>query len=308
MHIINNSKIKPLYFSFLLFILSSTFFTASCRHEQKTVDSTLEQCRKILDKDDFAGATECYEKATEDFPDQAVEIARTGNDGVLNKCFELFDKEKYEQSLICIDPAAVLKAENVSFASDDPQLYILLADNFFRHRFFVRSYEENIKLMERGEKAVNLGLKLDAENAAAHWIYGEILYEKGDSQRAEAEFRKAIKLSPESNEYWIKLADKQSSSNLYWEAVSSYNQALLIDPENAFVLYQLGVLYEKLDRTDSAILAYEKLLKIPSELIEERFQDELDEARQSLEQLKLRRRGDEKQNKQTSKDTFVMGN
>ncbi len=301
----NNVKSHLLYFSFLMFISAGIMLNTSCQNKPKTADLALEQCQKLLDKDDFAAATGCYETSANDFPDRAQEIARTGSDGVLNKCFELFDKKKYEQSLICIDPAAVLNAENASFAPDDPRLYFLLADVFVRHKFVMKSHEARVKLFDRAEKAVNLGLELDHDNAAGHWILGEILSEKPDSQKAEAEFRKVIKLSPESNTYWIKLADKQMGSSQNWDAVTSYNQALLKDPENAFVLYELGSLYERLDRIDETVLSYEKLLKIPPEHIDEKLQDEVDEARQSLKMLNLRR-GDEKQSKQKVKNEYSM--
>ena len=251
----------------LVFITCQTF--VSCQTKEQKVESALKQCRELLDKDDFIEATNCYDAAATANPDKASKIARTGGEAVFDKCLKLFDKGNYEQSLVCIDPEAALK-------QGDANIHLLLADTFYRHRFAVRAGKTE-ELSNRAEDSAKRNLEVSPDDAAAHWIYGEILYDKFQSEKAMQEFRQAIKLAPETPDYWMRLADIQENSGSYWEAVTSYNQALLIDSDNVRALYDLGLLYEKMDRIDEAVFSYEKLLRV---------EPDYEDARQRLEQLK----------------------
>lgn len=254
----------------LAFVVCQSFI--ACQTKEQKVAAALKQCRELLDKDDFFSAAHCYDTAMTTNPDKATEIAKIGDEAIFNKCVELYDKRYYEQSLICLDPAAVLK-------SGDANVYFLLADNFYRYQFKM-NYEGRLEFLNRAEESVKQSLKIRPDDAAAHWLYGKILSGKFQSERAMREFRQAIKLTPESPVYWINLADVQENSNDYWGAVTSYNQALLIDSDNTLALYNMGLLYEKMDRIDEAILAYGKLLQVEMDY---------DDARKRLEELKKRR-------------------
>ncbi len=270
----NNIVLKSLILLFAVIVCQS--FVACQTKEQKIV-AALKQCQQLLDKDDVQAAGECYGKAILANPDNATEISKTGEDAVFKKCIELHDKKNYKQAIICFDATTALKPDSAS-------VYFLLADSYYQyHR---EKNDGTTDLLDKAEEAIRQGLQIRPGSAVAHETYGEILNEKSKYQKAVEEYKQAIKIDPETSDYWIRLALTQEKLEDYWGAITSYKQALLINPNETLALYNSGLLYEKLDEIDKAILSLEKLLKIKTPY---------DDAKQRLKNLK-KKREEQKQN------------
>lgn len=83
------------------------------------------------------------------------------------------------------------------------------------------------------------------------------------------------------NNYWIKKqcqelfeqAQKQEREGDYSSAVESYRRCILVEPENAQILYNLGIAYAEIMDVDNAIINWRKAI-----WLEPKFRSELAEA------------------------------
>lgn len=196
----------------------------------------------------------------------------------------------YERAIICFD----------GFTALEPQMannYFQLADSYYQ--FYQEDAKTNGKpdldLLNRAEKAVEAGLNIEQDDAAAHALKGEILKDKGELQESLKSYKKAVEIEPQTAIFWIKLGDAQVSLMQDNEAIESYNHALSIDPNDTLALYFLGLQYERMSRLKEAIETYEKIIKIePSN----------EEILQKLKKLK-EQRDSNKQPKEKAKSATV---
>lgn len=130
--------------------------------------------------------------------------------------------------------------------------------------------------------------------AEARYNYGVLLLENNDSASAIGQFEEAVRLRDEP-EYRLGLAsallahgDLLTAKNSYesilskdprairallglatiaeksgnaTESLQFLNKAYEVEPENTFVNYNLGVIYDRLDQTEAAIVSFERALK-----------------------------------------------
>ena len=130
--------------------------------------------------------------------------------------------------------------------------------------------------------------------AEAHYNYGVLLLENNEAGSAIGQFEEAVRLRDEP-EYQFGLAsallahgDLLTARNSYDKILSRdphairallgiatvleksgkaadsleyLNRAFEIEPENVYVNYNLGVIYDRLDQTEAAIVSFERVLK-----------------------------------------------
>ncbi len=238
--------------------------TASCQNKQKTIVATLEQCQKFLDKNDYNGASSCYQKAIIAQPDSAIELSKAGHRELFKKCVELKDEKFYQSAIHCLNDLEKLQ-------SNSANIYFLLADSNYQYykQLFNRSKMTDLELLNRAEEAVISGLELKPDDAAAHALYGDILKEKdtllegkGYIQVAIEEYKKSVELKPETRVFWVYLGMAQEKNNDITGAIGSYEKALSIKADDTLMLYFLGKLYDKEGKRDKALEKFEKLFEI----------------------------------------------
>ena len=85
--------------------------------------------------------------------------------------------------------------------------------------------------------------QIDPESYLATWRYAWDVYYKGDLAKAEILIKEAIALQPEYwdgyNAYGIMLGNQSR----FDEAIKQYNRAIELSPDNAYVYYNLALLY-----------------------------------------------------------------
>lgn len=81
-------------------------------------------------------------------------------------------------------------------------------------------------------------------------------------EKAEKEFREAIKINPNYFFAHYNLGNALTSLGRYKEAIQAYKKAIQIKSDSVEALYNLGVLYKFLKRYDEAREYFEKVLEI----------------------------------------------
>jgi tetratricopeptide (TPR) repeat protein len=133
---------------------------------------------------------------------------------------------KYELAIAILGNAQVIEADN-------PELLMLQA---LAHD----KLEEPMRARLALEKAIGLPGGASAE---AYNNLGLIYYKAGDFQGAEAQFRKALARWPNMLAANVNLGNALKSQKRFVEGESALKRAITIDPNNADVYYNLGILY-----------------------------------------------------------------
>ena len=95
--------------------------------------------------------------------------------------------------------------------------------------------------------------RLNADRPEGRVTLGAFFFQRGDPDKAEAEYRAAIKLAPRSIPAYINLADLYRGLGRDQQGESILREALTIAPDNAAVHYSLGLLLVRIHRMPEAM-------------------------------------------------------
>lgn len=249
--------LKTLQFFIVLILTTSCFLSVSCQTKEEKVASVLKQCQTLLDKDDLDKATTCYADAVLANPNDYAEISLTGKKALFNKCSEYRENKNYEKAIVCYEGYTAVD-ENFSNA------YFLLSScylDFYKEKK-KSSKANNDDLLILAEEAIRKGLMINPEDAHPHTLYGEILKEQNEDEKALYEYNKAVKLAPNKGIYFVRMAFIYEKLGQSEAAIESYKKALAINPNDDVALWFLGMLYNKQGRCSESIEAIEKSIKI----------------------------------------------
>ena len=102
-------------------------------------------------------------------------------------------------------------------------------------------------------------------NDAAYYNRGTAYINKGDYERAIADYSRALELAPEYVAAYYNRGLAYAGQGDYDRAVADYEQALEFAPENAKAYYNRGTAYVRRGDYDRAIADYDKVLELDPE-------------------------------------------
>ncbi len=148
--------------------------------------------------------------------------------------------------------------EALSTVKDSGEARLLLG----RCRFKAADYFGALKDLQR---ALELNPKLPSLNAT----YGMLLRTMTRHDEADAAFRRELEIEPDdfdSNLYHgIYL---QQNGQKYDEALACFNRALRVRPDDLSTLFQIGLVYESMNRTDEALETMKRVVKANPDSLE----------------------------------------
>ncbi len=103
-------------------------------------------------------------------------------------------------------------------------------------------------------------LELQADNAEAHVILGQVYLLQGQKEAALPEFEKALELDPKNVQTYVSLAAVSFQDGNFDKALELYKKAVELDPKNLQALAGLGETYLSKNEYDAAIQAAESML------------------------------------------------
>ncbi len=132
---------------------------------------------------------------------------------------------------------------------------------------------------ERAQELAEDALKIDPEVAAKP--AAEIYLELGDDEKAQALFTESLSREGVSSEDQFHTLNRRAialrKQGKYQEAIKDFKEALRIDPEDAAIYYNIGVVYNQQGKKEEASSYFEKALN---------HDPTLTEAKEALEKLK----------------------
>jgi tetratricopeptide (TPR) repeat protein len=201
----------------------------------------------------------------------------------------LYRKEKLEEAYDIYQQLASLDADNAE-----------VFDRLYRIALELEKDEDAFKYVL---KYISLEPDDDTRHAQAQATLGNVLYDKGRKDDALEAYRKAIELDPNVSGFYSQYAeiviDKgkhdeaikaingkieagQATANdyktlgtiykkmeQYDKAIDAFNKSLQKDPQNVTVLTLLAQSQEQLGRTDEAVITYEQIVMMKSDVKEQ---------------------------------------
>lgn len=105
-------------------------------------------------------------------------------------------------------------------------------------------------------------LKSPAVTGADHVNHGLALSKLGQSGKAEAAYRQALKIDPQSSEAWFNLGNLFRAEDMLNEAVAAYEEAIACAPQDHRVHFNLGLAHAEQDEPLVAAACFEHTLEL----------------------------------------------
>ena len=119
-----------------------------------------------------------------------------------------------------------------------------------------------------GTAAYQEAIRLEPDDAEAHYNLGATYGGLGRYQEAIAAYEEAIHLKPEYAEAQYNLGVAYSELGRYEEAIAAYEEAVRLKPDYAEAHYGLGVPYGELGRWQEALEAYRQVVRLKPDYAE----------------------------------------
>ncbi len=207
-----------------------------------------------IQADDWDNAITYFDKLLEKVPDDINTIM---NVAICYNNKEMYDSSYvYNVRAIQVDPSIAGPHIDVGqyflFQSQefsDSIMFYKKTDNSAKADEFIKSqndYLDSAALYFKG------GIDLEPENAFALEQYAIVKLVRGDYPAAEEGFRKLTELDPGQKDHWINLGDTYIQMQKFKEAITPFEKALEIDPDDARLWETVSDLYESNNMPDKA--------------------------------------------------------
>jgi predicted O-linked N-acetylglucosamine transferase (SPINDLY family) len=110
--------------------------------------------------------------------------------------------------------------------------------------------------------SLHQAIKLNPDNALAHYNLGMTLHARKQPDEAVMAFREAVRLAPQQLQARIALSDALFSAGRLDEAAACYQKVLAIKPDYADALNNLGNIHKEQGMLDEAVACYQRALAI----------------------------------------------
>jgi tetratricopeptide (TPR) repeat protein len=130
------------------------------------------------------------------------------------------------------------------------------SDAYFNRGLVYQSLEKNEEAMADFVKA----FELDSKFSAALFKQVELLQNQEKYPEAVVQAKKLVEAFPDSSAFWSLQGDILLQQSEYSQALSSYDRALVLNPQAVETLINKGVVYQELNQIDLAEATFLKAL------------------------------------------------
>ncbi len=136
---------------------------------------------------------------------------------------------------------------------------------------------------------------LSRDSGASSWFERAVALESVDAAAAEAAYRQALLLAPDSEAAYLNLGAMFSTAGRFTELVSLSDEAVAHCPASSLIHFNRGVALDHLERLPEAIASYEQSLALDPAVADAhynlgRLQEQLGDARGALRHFSAYRR------------------
>lgn len=189
------------------------------------------------------------QKALEDI-NRADRLKQNTGKYLYVKALILRDMKQYRDAYAFAQSAEILNV-------DTPELYTLLGD---------LSQQRND--LKNAEQYLAKSLQIAPYDGETYFYQGTLAARKGDTVSAILKMNKSIDMKPSFKLAYSSLTEVLKNRRLYDSALAVNSSAIFQFPKNSEFLVDRGLVYNKFGRLDSALVYYDKALKMDSRRID----------------------------------------
>ena len=117
-------------------------------------------------------------------------------------------------------------------------------------------------IKEEAEEAFKQAIRIDPDDAEAHYNLGLAYYRLGFYKDAIEAYKQAIRIDPDYVGAHGNLGNAYCKLGNYTKAIEAYKQAIRIDPDDSIAHYNLGITYDELGFYKDAVEAFKQAIRI----------------------------------------------
>jgi len=130
---------------------------------------------------------------------------------------------------------------------------------------FAFQTRQQVLVWRNNETLFRHTLAVTSNNYVIHMTLGSELWNQGKPEEAIAEYRKAIKITPQYADHYFILANVLLLEGKAEEAAKEYRTTLELRPDFPFAHTNLGMALQKLGRNEEAIAEYREGLRVATD-------------------------------------------
>jgi len=189
------------------------------------------------------------QKALEDI-NRADRLKQNTGKYLYVKAMILRDMKQYREAYAVAQSAEILNV-------DTPELYTLLGD---------LSQQRND--LKNAEQYLAKSVQIAPYDGETSFYQGTLAARKGDTIKALLKMNRAIEMKPSLKLAYSSLTELLRNRRLYDSALAVNNSAIVQFPKNSEFLVDRGLVFNKFGRLDSALVYFDKAIKMDEKRIE----------------------------------------
>jgi len=189
------------------------------------------------------------QKALEDI-NRADRLKQNTGKYLYVKAMILRDMKQYREAYAVAQSAEILNV-------DTPELYTLLGD---------LSQQRND--LKNAEQYLAKSVQIAPYDGETSFYQGTLAARKGDTIKALLKINRAIEMKPSLKLAYSSLTELLRNRRLYDSALAVNNSAIIQFPKNSEFLVDRGLVFNKFGRLDSALVYFDKAIKMDEKRIE----------------------------------------
>ncbi len=257
-------------------------YTRTCQYDRalaifekiESIDPNYEPCycNRIItytEMDQHENAEQMFYLAQQINPDCPICFYNIGN--------SLFSRGMFDRAVWCWKKTAQLDPNHPQISHRIAQACWVGGKTEEAREYFLKEIRKNpgcievifdfgLFLLETGDfegglEKFNRIIELQADFAPAWFYRGEVLHGRGESERAEKDYRRATELDRELPGPHFRLAQIAFEKGRYEEAVSHSEDELRLEPEDVSVMLSIGWMLSRLGEFDMACRCFMTILE-----------------------------------------------
>jgi Flp pilus assembly protein TadD len=176
----------------------------------------------------------------------------------INSALSLMEKPEYLET-----KANILIAQNKLYEADPVlEKLIRLRPNNANYRYLSATTALNEEEWARGEQRLKEALQLEPNNATYAVYLANMLYRENKIDLARQHYEAILHKNPQCQFAWEQYATSHANAGRYTEAIAVMMRALKQRPQDAYLFYLLGCIYDNHGDKAKAVAAYRHSLEL----------------------------------------------
>ncbi len=252
--------------------MSRSYLEKALKINPSLVDAQLMLASVYLRQRDYSAAVAAYKKVIELDPKRVEAYRNLGS--ILGKMQQPADAIPMLEKAAELNPSdkevyyelgnAYESGNDFAKASEAYQKYLdLKPENPWTGYLQLGLCLDRLGQFDRAAAALEEAQKAQPKDVKTNFTLAQVYQKGGKLDKAEETYGRLVQLNPDDAvTYYGKIVTMYDEAKLYDKAIEATKKIIELNPKSELAVYNLGIMYQKLDRMDEAIEAFKKCLEL----------------------------------------------